>query len=282
MARKRRSGKLPGKRSNRKKSDSDHSNGVSDENEVDNNQDYNSDEQQNTSGSSNDKTHKRFGKYRCLERRHSSSQDEDCEYNTNDLMPQEIQDIVLGDVKDVIISQDDIANDTCLQGDIEHEEVIEETIECESDEAVDCVDTIETSEISLRTGNNHLDLTTTSEPFLKSDLSQDFERAVKLSSSSLEVLSDKNEQEYIKEDNTIDYSTINGVNICNEIVEQSCSEEKTAEVDSERCNTDENKKNLEDRKKCGPDEPLRRSSRIRVNKLTDEEPVKLLNSQEVF
>ncbi|CAH1391554.1 unnamed protein product [Nezara viridula] len=287
MARKRRSSKVPAKRNNRKKSDSDqNSNGVSDENEVDNKQDSNSDDLQNSSSNStnNEKSHKRFGKYRCLERRHSSSQDEECEYNTNDLMPQEIQDIVLGDVKDVIISQDDIANDTCLQGDVEHEEVIEETIECESSDVLDDVDIIAASEMDIRTGSDNLDLNDGSETVIKSDIIKDFEKNVNIS-SSVEVDS-LNEQELVPDVDMqsaknciIDYHVLSGISV-NEDLIKTCNLKIKEEENTDKSVTEENKKN-DDKKKNVSEEPLRRSNRIRVNKSNEEESLKTSNLNEM-
>lgn len=287
MARKRRSSKVPAKRNNRKKSDSDqNSNGVSDENEVDNKQDSNSDDLQNSSSNStnNEKSHKRFGKYRCLERRHSSSQDEECEYNTNDLMPQEIQDIVLGDVKDVIISQDDIANDTCLQGDVEHEEVIEETIECESSDVLDSVDVIADSEMDIRTGSINLNLNSASETLIKSDIVEEFEKNVHIS-SSVEAVDSLNEQELVPDVDIqsakncfIDYNVLNGITVDEELIIKCNLKE---EENSDKNVTEENKKN-DDKKKGVSEEPLRRSSRIRVNRSNEEESLKNSNLLEVY
>ncbi|XP_066900749.1 histone-lysine N-methyltransferase SETD2 [Halyomorpha halys] len=286
MARKRRSNKVPAKRNNRKKSDSDqNSNGVSDENEVDNKQDSNSDDLQNSSSNStnNEKSHKRFGKYRCLERRHSSSQDEECEYNTNDLMPQEIQDIVLGDVKDVIISQDDIANDTCLQGDVEHEEVIEETIECESSEVLDDVDIVESSEMDIRTGSINVDLNSASETLIKSDIVKDFEKNVNIT-SSVEFVDSIIEQELVPDVNMqsaksclIDYNALNGIAINEELIKKYKLKE---EENADKSVIEETKKN-DDKKKNVSEEPLRRSSRIRVNRSNDEDSLKTSSLNEM-
>ncbi|KAK9510749.1 hypothetical protein O3M35_005471 [Rhynocoris fuscipes] len=81
--------------------------------------------------------HKRFGKFRCLERRYSSSQEDDSEdLSTENLKPQDIQHIVLGDTlpfqNTTIRKDEDILGDTCLQGEIGHEEIIEATMVCEN------------------------------------------------------------------------------------------------------------------------------------------------------
>ncbi|XP_073987835.1 SET domain containing 2 isoform X2 [Rhodnius prolixus] len=145
MARKKRT-KTPAKRNTRRKSDTDQNSNetLEDEHCSNKNVDFDSpviDEHQlsGTSGCPpNEKSsHKRFGKFRCLERRYSSSQeDESDEINTENLKPQDIQHIVLGDMlpfhNTTIRKDEDELGDTCLQGEIGHEEIIEATMVCEN------------------------------------------------------------------------------------------------------------------------------------------------------
>lgn len=290
MARKRRTTKTAVKRSSRKKSDSDqNSNGVvSDENEVDtlksdSNTVDNNKQNSNVSGNRyayylgerSTTTYK--PKFRYFERRHSSSQEEDAEINTADLMPQQIQDMILGDVKDVIISQDDIANDTCLQGNVEHEEIVEETIECE---IVECVGDIESSEYDERTilvvEPESLD---SPKPALNdhSDLIQSFEENVQIIEIS-DVQMDSSED-----------NTSAKIIVCEEdklssndsIIDNVNNDEYLDKLEQVPSNdNDEIEKVDEERKKNQGEEPRRRSNRIRVNRWTDNEP-KTPGSQEV-
>lgn len=278
MARKRRTSKTAARRINRKKSDSDqNSNSVSDDNEVDSKQDSNTDDNQNTSqSSSSEKNHKHLGKFRYLERRHSSSQDEECEDNTCcDLMPQEIQNIVLGDgVKTVIVNshrenEDEVLYDTCLRGVVEHE-IVYPLTEYEPSEVSFSVE-VETSERDIRTEviEESSDSTYLPSVIESSDLVKSFEKTVQIN-ETLNNPVHKSDEEFNPACDTISVNEeikLIGVDSTNE----SKSSEKCSDESKVMDIVEESKKSEEETKGNLTEEPRRRSNRIRVNRWTDDE-----------